>query len=160
MRTQCQFLSESEKERIHRDSLKILSEVGVRFMSPKTLDILKKHGAKVDRDSKIAKIPADMVTEALKRAPKSFTLGARKPAFDFPMPSSWTGYTLDGEATFAIDFETGERRNGLTKDLVASLKIFEELPLGTIVWPNVVFDNISDIFSAKSQIKVIALSRR
>ena len=152
MRVQCSFLAGEEKERIHRDSLRILSETGVRFMNGKALQILSRNGAKVDNVNKIARIPAEMVAEALKRAPKSFTLGARNAAHDFPLPSGWSGYTLDGEATFAIDFETGERRNGMTRDLIASLRIFEELPLGTVVWPNVMLSDIpvhsADIRSA------------
>jgi trimethylamine:corrinoid methyltransferase-like protein len=97
------FLSEDEKHRIHRDSVKILSRVGVKFMSDKALDILEKNGAGVDFDTRIAKIPPEMVDEALIRAPKSFVLGARNPEFDFAMPSSFTSYTLDGAATFALD---------------------------------------------------------
>ncbi|OGV71012.1 MAG: hypothetical protein A2283_01890 [Lentisphaerae bacterium RIFOXYA12_FULL_48_11] len=142
MRLKCSFLSDSEKQQIHEDSLKILANVGVKFMSHKALKILASNGASVDKGSMIARIPADMVEQALKTAPKSFVLGARNPAFNFNMPSSYTGYTLDGAATFAIDFETGQRRPAITKDLIASLKIFEEMQLGTVVWPNVVLDDI------------------
>lgn len=142
MRAQCRFLSDSERERIHNDSLKLLADTGIRFMSSRALDIMRRSGASVDSSEKIARIPRDLVAEALRRAPKSFTLGARNEAFNFPMPSGWSGYTLDGEATFAIDFDTGERRNGLSKDLIASLRVFEELPLGTVVWPNVMLSDI------------------
>ena len=142
MRTQCSFLSESEKQKIHEDTLEILSEVGVKFQSQKALKLLSAAGAAVDRESMIARIPPALVDQALMKAPKSFTLGARNPAFDFKMPSAWTGYTLDGAATFAVDFETGARRPAVTKDLAASLKIFEDLPLGAVVWPTVVLDDI------------------
>jgi len=142
MRLKCSFLSESEKQRIHEDSLKILSVVGVKFLSQKALKILEENGASVDRETMIARIPADMVEQALKTAPKSFVLGARNPAFNFNMPSAYTGYTLDGAATFAIDFETGQRRPAITKDLVASLRIFEEMNLGAVVWPNVMLNDI------------------
>jgi len=155
MRAQCSFLSIAERERIHLDSLSVLRDVGVRFMSDRALKILESNGARVDRASRIARIPEDMVTRALKTAPKSFTLGARNPEFDFPMPSAWTGYTLDGEATFAIDFKTGERRNGITADLAASLRIFEELSLGRVVWPNIMLD---DIPAASSNVRVTCLS--
>jgi trimethylamine:corrinoid methyltransferase-like protein len=121
------FLSEDEKQRIHRDSIKILSRVGVKYLSNKALKILEKNGAGVDYDTRIAKIPQEMVNEALKRAPKSFVLGARNPEFDFAMPSSFTTYTLDGAATFALDFKTGKRRNAITQDLIDSLRIFEEM---------------------------------
>ena len=69
------FLSEDEKHRIHKDSIKILSQVGVKFLSDKALKILEKNGASVDYDTRIAKMPEEMVTEALKRVPKSFVLG-------------------------------------------------------------------------------------
>jgi trimethylamine--corrinoid protein Co-methyltransferase len=141
------FLSEDEKQRIHRDSIKILSQVGVKFMSKKALKILEKNGAGVDYDTRIAKMPEEMVDEALKRAPKSFVLGARNPEFNFAMPSSFTSYTLDGAATFAMDFKTGERRNAVTKDLIDSLKIFEEMPLAHVVWPNVMCSDMTDNYN-------------
>jgi trimethylamine--corrinoid protein Co-methyltransferase len=152
MRTQSTYLSESERERIHRDSLRILSEVGVRFRSVRARRLLASCGAVVDNEREIVHIAPELIEQALKTAPKSFTLGARQAAFDFALPSAFTAYTLDGAATFAMDFETNERRYAVTKDLVASLRIFEELPLGTVAWPNVVLHDIpahsSDIRTA------------
>ena len=142
MQMQCRYLSDAERERIHRDSLTILDRVGVRFHSARARDILARAGARVSDE--IVRIPAELVDQALKAAPKRFTLGARNAAFDFPMPSPFTGYTLDGAATFVLDAKTGQRRYAQTPDLVASLRIFEELPLGTVVWPNVVIDDIPE----------------
>jgi trimethylamine--corrinoid protein Co-methyltransferase len=153
MRMTCSFLSASEQEQIHRDSLRILAEVGVLFRSAKARQLLGSHGAKVAGE--IVKIPGELVAQALATAPKSFTLGARNPAFDFPMPSPFTGYTLDGAATFAFDARTGARRYAVTDDLVTSLRLFEELPLGTVVWPNVV---LSDIPEQSSDIRTTCLS--
>lgn len=155
MQLKCSFLSEREMQRIHEDSLKILANVGVKFQSPKARQLLAAHGAMVDADSRIVRIPSKLVEAALKTAPKSFVLGARNPAFDFPVPSAFTGYTLDGAATFAQDFTTGERRNAVTQDLINSLRIFEELPLGTVVWPNVV---LSDIPLGAADIRTAFLS--
>ena len=153
MRMTCSYLSESEREQIHRESLHILAEVGVQFRSATARQILTRHGCKADGE--IIRIPAELVRQALQTAPKSFTLGARNPAFDFPMPSAFTGYTLDGAATFTLDATTGERRYAVTQDLITSLRLFEELPLGTIVWPNVV---LSDIPEHTSDIRTTCLS--
>jgi len=147
MQLNLNILSEEEKLRVHADSLKILKEVGVKFMSDKALDVLDRNGARVDRDSRVARIPEEMVAQALNTAPKSFVLGARNPEFDFALPSAYTGYTLDGAATFAIDFETGERRNAITSDMVASLRVFEEMPLATVVWPNVLCSDTTDNYN-------------
>jgi trimethylamine--corrinoid protein Co-methyltransferase len=134
MRLQCRYLSPSEIERIHRDSLKILEGVGVRFHSARAREILKQHGARVDGGGEIVRIPKELVDQALATAPKEFTLGARNPAFDFA---------------------TGERRYAVTADLVASLRLFEELPLGTVVWPNVV---LSDVPEAAGDLRTAFLS--
>lgn len=72
------FLSEDEKHRIHRDSVKILSRVGVKYMSNKALKILEKNGAGVDYDTRIAKIPEAMVNEALNRAPQKLCAGCQE----------------------------------------------------------------------------------
>ncbi len=122
----------------------MLWEVGVRFRSARARKLLAGCGARLDVAAEIVRLPPELVEQALKTAPRSFTLGAREAAFDFAIPSAFTGYTLDGAATFAVDFDTNERRYAQTKDLVASLRLFEELPLGTVVWPNVVLHDIPE----------------
>jgi len=143
MQLHCEILSESEKERIHEDSIEILETVGINFHSEKALGVLKKSGAVVDETAKIAKIPREMVEEALRAAPKSFVLGARNPEFDFQLPSSVTGYTT-ASATFCIDYRSGERRPGLLKDLEHSLRISEEMETAAFVWPTVVMHDVSN----------------
>ncbi len=148
MKLRCQFLSEDEKERIHRESLEILLKVGVRFTSERALEILARHGASIDSESRIASIPEEMVDQALRTAPKSFVLGARNSEFDLPLPSAYSAYTLDGSATFAIDFESGERRRAVAKDLIQSLRVFEEMPLAAVGWPAVQCDDMPPHASA------------
>jgi trimethylamine--corrinoid protein Co-methyltransferase len=143
MQLHCQILSESEKERIHKDSVEILETVGINFRSDKALGLLKQNGAIVDEANNIARIPKEMLDQALRTAPKSFVLGARNPKFDFHLPSPVTRYTT-ASATFAIDYHTGERRPGLVKDLEYSLRISEELDMAAFNWPTVVMHDVSD----------------
>ena len=134
MITQSQFLSPKEQQVIHEDSLKILSEVGALFHSDRALDILAKSGAQVDRDSKIARIPKEMVDQALKTAPKSFVLGARVPENDFALPSTYSGYVLDNGGIFTRDFKTRERRNANFQDHMDFLRVFDDMTLAAVVW--------------------------
>ena len=140
MQTASQFLSSEEQHIIHDDSLKILREVGAFFHSDRALDILAKNGADVDKDSKIARIPKEMVAQALKTAPKSFVLGARVPENDFAMPSTYSGYVLDNGGIFTRDFKTGERRNANFQDHVDFLKVFDEMKLAKVVWGTTVHE--------------------
>jgi len=140
MKTQCQFLSEDERVKVHEKSIKILEEVGVQFLSEKTLKVLEKNGARVDYSEKLAKIPREMVDQALKTAPRSFVLGARNPAFDAAYPSAHTGYVLDGGGVFTFDYKKGERRYATLKDCENAFRVFEEMSLGSYVWPHSVPD--------------------
>jgi trimethylamine---corrinoid protein Co-methyltransferase len=134
MKFTAQVLSPEEQARVHEESLRILSEVGVKFFGKKAIPILKKNGAKVDEEGKIARIPAEMVSEAVRQCPRSFVLGARNPTHNYPVPSPVTRYCIDGTAAFVSDYGTGERRYGTTKDIEQSLRIFQQMDLGIMAW--------------------------
>jgi trimethylamine--corrinoid protein Co-methyltransferase len=134
MKFTAQFLSEDEQNRIHEQSLQILAEVGVKFHGEKALPLLEKNGATVDWDSRIARIPGEMVTEALRVAPKSFVLEARNPAYAYPLPSPVTRYCIDGTAAFVLDPDSGEKRYGTSKDIEDSLRIFQQMDMGVMAW--------------------------
>jgi trimethylamine--corrinoid protein Co-methyltransferase len=141
MKFTSKFLSEEEQSHIHEDTLRILAEVGIKFHGEKALPLLKKHGAKIDRDSSVAYIPKEMVAEALSAAPKTLELGARNPVYNFDMPSKVTRYAIDGTAAFVLDFETGEKRYGTTKDIENSLRVFQQMDMGIMAWaPTVATD--------------------
>jgi trimethylamine--corrinoid protein Co-methyltransferase len=129
-----QILTEDEKHRIHNMSLRILEEVGIRFHGDRAPKILREHGVKFNPEDKIAKIPPELVEQALKTAPKSFVLGARNPAYNFPMPAPYTRYCIDGTAAFALDFNTGERRYGTSKDIENALRVFQHMDMGVMAW--------------------------
>jgi trimethylamine--corrinoid protein Co-methyltransferase len=134
MRYTASFLDESDRERVHEASLRILAETGVRFHGERALPLLAAAGAQVDADAGIARIPRAVIEAALATAPRSFVLGARNPAHDYPLPSPVTRYAIDGTATFAIDFETGERRYGTRRDTELALRVFQEAEMGVMAW--------------------------
>lgn len=152
MKTQCRFLSEDEQLKVHERSIKILEEVGVKFLSEKALKVLETNGARVDYREKLARIPGEMVDQALRTAPKSFVLGARNPEFDAAYPSAHTGYVFDGGGVFTYDYAKKERRYATLKDCEQAFRVFEEMSLGSYVWPHSVPDlenthpNSSQIF--------------
>ena len=111
-----------------------MKKVGVKFNGQKALPLLKKNGAKVDWDARIACFPRGLVEEALRVAPKTFVLGARNPAYNYPLPSPVSHYALDGTSAFALDFETGEKRYGTLKDIENSLRIFQQMDMGVMAW--------------------------
>lgn len=74
------LISDDHLEQLHRNSMRILSEVGIRVMSGKALDLFEKAGAIVDHDEQVIRIDESIVNAALATAPSSFTLTSRNPA--------------------------------------------------------------------------------
>jgi trimethylamine--corrinoid protein Co-methyltransferase len=145
MQFQSQILSEDEKQLIHQESIRILNEVGAQFHSQKACQILKKHGAKVDDDTKIVRISEELVDQALASAPKEFTLGARLPENNFKLPALRSGYVLDNGGIYIRDFKTGERRVSNYQDNIELLRVFDEMEFSSVVWTTTIheFDQAS-----------------
>ena len=140
MQVQCQILSENEKQAIHENSIRILREVGVLFHSQKARQILKRFGAKVNEETKIVRIPEELVQQALTSAPRSFTLGARHPEKDFELPSVHSGYVLDNGGVYIRDFKTGQRRITNFQDNIDLLRVYDEMESASVVWPTTVHE--------------------
>ena len=73
-------LDEEQMDAVHATSMRILSELGVRVMSDRVMDVFEAAGAIVDRGEKTVRVGEDIVTGALKTAPSTFTLTSRNPA--------------------------------------------------------------------------------
>jgi trimethylamine--corrinoid protein Co-methyltransferase len=140
MRVQCQILSEDEKHLIHKESIRILGQVGVLFHSRRACRILEGNGAKVDWETKIVRIPEELVEHALASAPKTFTLGARVPESDFTLPSSRSGYVLDNGGIYIRDFKSGGRRITNFQDNIDILRVYDEMQFASLVWPTTVHE--------------------
>lgn len=122
------FLSQSEIELIHTQSLKALKEIGIKVHSIPTLKLLEAKGADVDFDTYVAKLSGAVVADALNLAPKTFTLCARDPQNDLVMPSHPRPYaTTSGLAVFVTDYETGEYRHSTCKDIAAFARLGDAL---------------------------------
>ena len=74
-----EVFSEDQIEAIHNNSMRILEELGIEFMDPVTLDMLRKAGADVDDSTGLVKFDRAMVMEYVARAPSTFTLTSRNP---------------------------------------------------------------------------------
>lgn len=128
------FLSQEEKERIHKSSIQILENTGIKFPSERALALLEKGGARIDWDRQIAYISEAMVKQALKTAPKEILIGARNPEYAITIPAGYTTYNLDGTGVNFFDYNKGQKRPAVMKDIAAACRVFQEIPLGTLMW--------------------------
>ncbi|MCV2871388.1 trimethylamine methyltransferase family protein [Defluviimonas sp. WL0050] len=67
---------------IHKGAMRILSEIGIRFLNDEALGIFKEAGCKVDGDT--VRMDEDFVMEMVGRAPAEFTVTPRNPERRLP----------------------------------------------------------------------------
>ena len=128
------FLDEQQLKDLQEATIQILENTGVQFPAEKALKIFAEHGADVDRDSQIVKIPRDLVFKAMKTVPRYFTLGARNPEFDLRLQEGVSYFTNDGCGHNVVDFKTGEKRASTKKDVGMAARINDYLSSMAFSW--------------------------
>ena len=121
------IVADADVERIHAAALEVLAGTGVMFHSQRALDVLEEHGATVDRETTVARIPASAVHEALAALPAGFTLGGRTPEFDLPLDGEHAYLTSDGCATLVREAAGGVRPSG-KQDVYDAARVVDGLP--------------------------------
>jgi trimethylamine--corrinoid protein Co-methyltransferase len=74
MRPKLTFLSPDTIERAVAEAYDLLGDPGVRVHSERALRLLAEHGAAVDFEAQVVRIPADLARQAVETAPSSFYL--------------------------------------------------------------------------------------
>jgi len=100
---------------IHTAALEILEKIGFKMEHPGALELLTSAGAKVSNGDWV-KLPAYIVEEALKSAPRQIVLYDQKGDESMPLTSDNYFYGTGSDATFTLDLETGQRRRAVLKD--------------------------------------------
>jgi len=128
------FLDDKQLDNLQEATLNILENIGVQFPSEKALTIFAEHGATVDRNSQIVKIPRHLVLKAMSTVPRYFTLGARDPEFDLQLEEGVSYFTTDGCGHKVVDFKTGEQRASNKADVGMMARISDYLSSMAFCW--------------------------
>ena len=67
-----QYISKASVEKIHENTLRVLSEIGVNFENARALEVFRKHGARVEGETVF--IDEKMLDADLQAAPEKFML--------------------------------------------------------------------------------------
>ncbi len=132
-----QFLSQEQLDQLQEATLQILEEVGVKFPSEKALALFADHGAQVDHETQIVKLPRDLVRRAMATVPRYFNVGARDPACDFHLEDGVTYFCTDGCGVETVDLEAGQRRPSCKADVGMMARVADYLPSMAFYWPMV-----------------------
>jgi len=115
-------LRESELDDIVEGALAILAETGFVYGYGPALDAVEAAGCPVDDATGRARLPRDVVEEALRLAPSGFVLPGRTPERDLHIDTSHAAFTVSGGGTIWDRHAGGQRR--LVKDDLRELVTF------------------------------------
>ncbi|MFT3986129.1 trimethylamine methyltransferase family protein [Aestuariivirga sp.] len=107
------ILSDDQIETIHRQSLRVLQEIGMDVLYPEAREILARAGARVDGER--VRIGVEIVEQALVTAPSEFTFHARNPAHHLRIGGNWITFAPVGGPPNCSDLDRG-RRPGTLED--------------------------------------------
>ena len=115
------ILSTDEIESIHQASLKVLNEIGMDFLYPEALDLLRKSGG-VKIEGERVRFEAAFIEEYLSYAPSEFTIHARNPENSTRIGGDNMVFGTVGSPPSCYDMEGG-RRTGNQADYRKFLKL-------------------------------------
>ncbi len=130
-------LTNTQLAAIRTATLDVLENVGVSFPSQRALDVFADHGAHVDRQSQIVRLPPDLVTGAMEHAPRSYVLGGRTEDTDLLVDGAASYLATDGCGVETLDFDTGERRPSCKDDVAKMARVSDFLTSISFYWPMV-----------------------
>ena len=111
---------------IHTTALEILEKIGIKMEHPGALEKLSDAGGKVT-NSDWVKLPAYLIEDALRSAPRQIILYDQKGNKKMPLVNGNPFYGTGSDATFTLDLETGQRRRAVLKDVANFARLVDGL---------------------------------
>jgi trimethylamine--corrinoid protein Co-methyltransferase len=121
------LLDEALIHRILAEAHDLLEDPGVRVHSERALALLDGAGARVDRETRVARIPADVVRRALESVPRSFHLYDQGGAAVVHYGADDVHFDPGSAAIEILDHGSKTSRQPVTADLVAATRLGDVL---------------------------------
>jgi len=134
MPTRLQVLSEGERVQVHERTLKLLSTTGVRVESPRARKHLAEGGAVVDDTDGRVRFPRRLIETCLSAAPRTLTLGGRRPGWSMRMNAGECWLGADGSGVHVVDPESQRWRPGSLDDWIAATRLIDALDEVGVYW--------------------------
>lgn len=121
--TQFRVLSDDQIEEIFLAALELLEATGTKILDDEARALVAEAGAKADGET--AHIPAGLVKNMLGSVPQRIALGNRSGRRTLILESHRIYYGTGSDCPFILDWETGERRLFLKKDIEDAARVVD-----------------------------------
>jgi trimethylamine--corrinoid protein Co-methyltransferase len=123
-----EILSADQVETIHRASLKVLAEIGMKVLGREARDVYRQAGADVDEGEETVRFDPTLVEELVAKAPPEFTVEARDPARSITLGTDNINFTSVGGPSFCADLDKG-RRAGTYREMCDFVSVVQMLDI-------------------------------
>ena len=121
-----EILSPDQLDLIHNNSMRILSEIGIKVMHSKARSILADAGAIVDAATEMVRFDPDMVMEMIAKAPSPCRIHARNSKYDLTLGGNNIIFSSVMCPPFANDLDRG-RRSGTFDEMCEYVKLVHSI---------------------------------
>lgn len=135
MKLRLNSIDPAERDLVVESALTILERVGMRMKGARVLDALADHGAEVDRETGVARMPADMVRSAVDLLPDELFFAGATPAQDVLFDRR-NGPFFNPSASHAktLDFRTGQLRPSSLQDVREGTLVMDATREIDVMW--------------------------
>jgi trimethylamine--corrinoid protein Co-methyltransferase len=128
IRPKLEFLSPETVDRAIDEAYELLMNPGVRVHYDEALQLLADHGATVDMDTRVAKIPRDLAEKCVATAPNSFHLYNFEGEPVVHYGGDDVHYDPGSAAIEIADYGANESRIPVTEDCENFVRLADSLP--------------------------------
>jgi trimethylamine--corrinoid protein Co-methyltransferase len=121
-------LTENEVERIHDGALQILAQTGIVIHDEDVLTVLDEAGCQVNHEDRHVRIPAQVIEDAVAKAPPVVTLYNRLGGQAMTLGAGSLHARTSSGATGILDLDSGRRRVPTGQDLAHATRLADALP--------------------------------
>ena len=102
-------ISEDQVEQIHHTSLRVIAELGIKFMDSEALSILREKGAEVDESTQMVRMAPELVMAWMGKVPERFTMHSRNREHSLEIGENNICFAMVASAPNASDTDNGRR---------------------------------------------------
>jgi trimethylamine--corrinoid protein Co-methyltransferase len=121
------FLCPEDKDRIHQAALEVLSDVGMKIMHDEALALLQNAGCQILEDG-VVKIPASLVSKAVKSAPQNIRIYDREENHVMDLGGHRSYFGTGSDLIYSLDSVNMTRHQCVLEDVARSARVSDALP--------------------------------
>ncbi len=121
------FLSQEDKEKIHRTVLKILSEIGMKVNHAEALNLLTDAGCSVQDDGMV-KIAEELVLKSIDSAPENIAIYDREANHVMDLGGHRSYYGTGSDLIYSLESETMQRHRCVLEDVARAARVADAMP--------------------------------